>query len=72
MKNQLAEARKEKGLSQLDVALLTRIPQSVLSHLENGRIFPYPGWRRRLAVALQTTEAQLFPEEGGNDGNRNT
>ena len=65
--NRLKEIRNERGLSQLRLAMLTGIAPSELSRIENGWIRPYPGWRKRLARALETTEAELFPENGGQD-----
>ena len=67
--NKLKEIRNKRGLSQLRLALLTGIAPSEISRIENGWIRPYPGWRKRLARALGSTEVELFPEEGGQDGN---
>jgi transcriptional regulator with XRE-family HTH domain len=70
VENKLKQVRNERGLSQLRLALLTGIAPSELSRIENGWIRPYPGWRKRLARALGTTEAELFPaERGEQDGN---
>jgi len=67
--NRLKEIRNERGLSQLRLAFLTGIAPSEISRIENGWIRPYPGWRKRLARALGTTESELFPaEKGGSDG----
>lgn len=60
--NKLRQIRKERGLSQLDLAFMTEIGPSEISRIENGWLRPYPGWRRRLALALSATEAELFPE----------
>jgi putative transcriptional regulator len=66
--NRLKEIRNERGLSQLKLAFLTGIAPSELSRIENNWIKPYPGWRKRLAKALRTTEVELFPaEKGGSD-----
>jgi len=59
----LREARKERGISQLRLALLTGITPSDISRIENNWIYPFPGWRKRLARALGKTEAELFPEK---------
>ena len=59
--NRLAEIRKQRGLSQLRLAMLTGIQPPDLSRIETGRLKPYPGWRKRLARALGTTEDDLFP-----------
>lgn len=36
------------------------IAPSDLSAIENGKKVPHPGWRRRIARALQVDEATLF------------
>jgi transcriptional regulator with XRE-family HTH domain len=61
--NNLQKVRKEKGLSQLKLALMTGIAPSEISRIENDWLKPYPGWRKRLARALGITEAKLFPDE---------
>ena len=67
--NRLAEIRKEKGLSQLKLTMATGIAPGDISRIENGLMVPYPGWRKRLARALGTVEAELFPgEKGDGDG----
>jgi len=67
--NKLKEIRNEKGLSQLRLALLTGIAPGDISRIENNWLRPYPGWRKRLARALGTTESELFPaEKAGSDG----
>ncbi|MFC2024313.1 helix-turn-helix domain-containing protein [Chloroflexota bacterium] len=67
--NKLKEIRNEKGFSQLTLAKLTNIAPTDISRIENNWVRPYPGWRKRLARALGTTESELFPtEKGGRDG----
>jgi transcriptional regulator with XRE-family HTH domain len=61
MRNNLKKIRKQKQVSQLSLAYLTRISPSDISRIENGWVKPYPGWRKRLAEALGVTEDQLFP-----------
>ncbi|MBT9166118.1 MAG: hypothetical protein DDT25_00791 [Chloroflexi bacterium] len=61
--NKLRETRKAKGLSQLRLSFLTGIAPCEISRIENNWLRPYRGWRQRLARALGTTEAELFPEE---------
>jgi len=60
--NNLKEIRKERGLSQLRLAMVTGISPWAISRIENGWIKPYPGWRKRLSRALGTTDSELFPE----------
>ena len=61
--NKLKEVRNERGLSQLKLAFLTGISPSDISRIENGWLRPYPNWRKRLAKALGTSQADLFPDE---------
>jgi len=63
--NNLQKVRKEKGLSQLKLSMMTGIAPGDISRIENNWLKPYPGWRKRLARALGTTEAELFPTEKG-------
>lgn len=62
MKNRIRAARERMGLTQLEVAAATGIYPTVISELENGKRRAYPGWRQRLATALETPEEELFPE----------
>ena len=64
MSNNLRKIRKDKGLSQLRLSFMTGIAPSEISRIENGWLRAFPGWRKRLARALGTTEAELFPERG--------
>ena len=67
--DRLKEMRENQGLSQLKLAFLTGISPGDISRIENGWIRPYAGWRKRLAAALGTTEAELFPSDiGGEEG----
>lgn len=60
-KNNLRKYREEKSFTQFKLAKLTDISPSDLSSIENGRAFPYPGWRRRIAEALELPEEEIFP-----------
>jgi len=62
--NKLKEFREQAGLSQVELARMTRIASPNLSAIENGRLAPWPKARRRLARALKTTPEELFPSEG--------
>ena len=56
--------------SGLRLAMYTGIAPGDISRIENEWLRPYPGWRKRLARALGTTEQELFPNEqkGQSDG----
>jgi len=62
MLNNLRKIRQGKNLSQLALGRKTGIAGNIISNLENGKIFPYPGWRKRIATALSVPEQDLFPE----------
>lgn len=72
--NRLKEFRKQRELSQLRLAMVTGIAPTEISRIENGWLRAYPGWRKRLARALGTTELELFPEDaefrGDHHGNK--
>ncbi|WP_050748586.1 helix-turn-helix domain-containing protein [Halothermothrix orenii] len=60
--NRVKEIRNKKDLTLLDLAKKTDIATSDISQIENGKKFPYPGWRKRLSEALEVPEKELFPE----------
>ena len=66
--NLVKEFRERAGLTQVELARRARIASPNLSSIERGRLAPWPKVKRRLAKALKTTEAELFPtEQGGSD-----
>ncbi len=48
----LRAERLRRGLSQTKLAALAGLHPSEISRLENARVYPYPGWRKRLGEAL--------------------
>lgn len=44
--------REKRGLSQLELSILSGIHTATISKLELGKLYPYPKWRKRLAEAL--------------------
>ena len=50
MKNQIADIRKDKGLTQIELAVRCNISQQSISKIEKGVITP------SLAVALQLSQ----------------
>lgn len=68
--NRIKELREKAGISQVELARRARMASTNLNSIEHGRLAPWPKVKRRLARALKTTEADLFPtEQGGSDGN---
>lgn len=61
--NNLRKIRLEKGLSQLQLSYLVEISPQAISNIENGKIFVYDGWKKRLAETLEVSVSELFPEE---------
>jgi len=61
--NKIREKRMALGLSQVQLALLSGLANSVISDFELGKRAPWPKARKALARALRTTEAELFPLE---------
>lgn len=59
--NKVTEYRTQKNLSKQKLSLLTGISPSNIYNIESGKVFPYPGWRKRLAEALGVPEETLFP-----------
>ena len=59
----LQKVRKEKGLSQLKLSMMTGIAPGDISRIENDWLRPYPGWRKRLARALGVSEQELFSDD---------
>ena|SRR3989344_4644063 len=53
--NAMLEARRKKGITQVDLARKMGTKQSVISRLESGRANPSVGFLKKLANALQTT-----------------
>ncbi|SHH87225.1 helix-turn-helix transcriptional regulator [Desulfosporosinus lacus] len=66
MTNNLKEMREFKGLSQFQLSKRADVNPADISRLENGKIFAYPGWRKKISEALGVTEIEIWPElEGG-------
>lgn len=61
--NKLREIRVDKGLSQLQLSILTEITPQAISNIENNKVYVYPGWKKRVAEALQVPEEEIFPDE---------
>lgn len=62
--------RLERKLSQQKLGAMANIHPSILSHLENGKIYPFRGWKERLAKALDwpiERADELFEEVSPNE-----
>lgn len=58
--NRIREFREKAGLSQVQLAMLSRIPNSMISDFELGKRHVWPKARKALAKALKVPEAELF------------
>ena len=57
--------RLARGFTLKALSALTGIGISDLSQIERGIRGPvFPGWRRRISVALKVREGELFGREG--------
>jgi transcriptional regulator with XRE-family HTH domain len=63
----LHEVRRERGLTQLQLAQSSGIAQDVISSIETGRV-KNPTWRtvRRLSLALNLPPEVVFPDAESN------
>lgn len=63
MLSHIRELREAKGMTQFELVLASRTPQSLLSRLESGKLYPWPAVTRRLSEALQVPPEALFEED---------
>lgn len=61
--NKLKAFREKKGLSQLQLSYKAGISQGAISNLENGKVFAYDGWKKKLAEIFEVTEDEIFPND---------
>lgn len=52
--------RQRRGWSKSELARRSGVGLTEISRLESGKIYPYPGWKRRLAEALGCDPDTLF------------
>jgi len=62
LSNQLRAERLKKRLTIWDLAQITHLHPSTLSHIEHGHRRAWPKQRSRIAEALGVPEARLFGE----------
>ena len=63
MKNRLKEIRKKVGLSQYQLARLSGLSQSTVSHIERGAFGPTIDSAYRIAAVLGVRVEELFVPE---------
>lgn len=62
-REQLIKARKDMGLTQIDIATEAGVHRSYYGLIENGNRNPTLGVAEKIAKALNSDIEQLFPEE---------
>lgn len=61
--------RKNRGMTQADLAKECGVSRALIAMIEAGHVRPYPKIRRAIAEALGVLPADLWPElEGGKSG----
>ncbi|MEE0449421.1 MAG: helix-turn-helix transcriptional regulator [Collinsella sp.] len=60
LKNSLREARKQRGLSQTQLAELTGVSRNTISSIETGRFNPTAKLALVLCIALDKKFEELF------------
>ncbi len=58
----IKQLRREKGMSQKDLAAKAHLAQSAISYIESGSKHPNIDTIRRLADALEISMSSLFPD----------
>jgi transcriptional regulator with XRE-family HTH domain len=62
-RNRLREIRREKGLSAIDIHVLTGIPFSRIYYIERGTYIPTSTQKEAIAQALGHPLEKVFPRE---------
>ena len=65
MYNKLKQELKERNLTVNKVAQLCGIHSQSIYPAVNGKHPFYPGWKKRIAEALDMPVKELFPDEEG-------
>ena len=60
LRNHLAEARKEKGLSQAELARMVGVSRNTISSIETGQFNPTAKLALILCIALDKKFEELF------------
>ena len=64
MQNRIRQLRKERGLTQRDLAVIVNSCGQQICHLENGGRRLTVGWLEKLATALKCHPLELLTEQG--------
>lgn len=64
--NHLKNVMKQNGITYRQLEKLSGVHHQDCYKIANDYLKPWPSWRKRLASALEVSEAELFPEGGDN------
>lgn len=70
MKNRLEEIRKEKGITQEDLAKVLEVSRQTIGSLENGRYNPSIILAFKIARYFELTIEDIFIYEENNDNEK--
>ncbi len=62
MLTRVIEERQRLGISQAELARRAGLTPVLVNHLERGKIYPWPKYRKSISEALNTSEDKLFEE----------
>ena len=62
MHEKLKSIMRQSKLSQYRLAHMANVPSTGLNQAINGKLTFFPGWRKRVAIALNMPEDEVFPE----------
>lgn len=62
-RNKIRETRRQRGLTQTQLACAAGLAAATLCNIELGNLKPWPKARRGIATALDVREEELFSEE---------
>lgn len=58
----ITHEREKRRWTKTELAFKSKIHPSVIGQLESGKMFPYPGYKKKLSEALEIPEDDLFKE----------
>ncbi|SHI87358.1 Helix-turn-helix domain-containing protein [Dethiosulfatibacter aminovorans DSM 17477] len=61
--NNLKEIRERKKITQFELSKKANVTPADISRIENGKIYAYPGWRKRISDALEVETSAIWDDE---------
>ena len=63
MENRMKEIMGDKRISQAELVRRSKISPSSINILFHKKMIPFPGWKKRIAQALDCKIDEVFPRE---------